>query len=334
MEKRLEEKRMGKFFGAVCIVLLVGVLTGGVLFYLHPIWFADQVTRIHLRQQNVQSKYFDVDGYKIHYFEALPPARLRAIDDGTPLLLVHGLGSRGEDWAALIPTLAAHGFHVYAPDLIGYGRSSKPDVDYSISLEEKTVVDFMKAVHLDQVDLGGWSMGGWVALKLTVDHPELVRRLVVYDSAGIYFPPTFEASLFTPDDPAGVRRLTEMLSPHPKPMPAFVADSAVRRLRQGGWVIRRAVRSMEAGKDLLDFRLQLVQRPTLIVWGGDDKLIPLSAGESMHQKIANSSLLIVEGCGHLAPAECSKPVLQGTLQFLESHPAPAGGEMSVPGGEK
>ena len=99
-----------------------------------------------------------------------------------------GRGLGGDDAG-----LAAQGFHVYVPDLLGYGRSPKPDVDYSISLEEKTVVEFMQAVHVPRADVGGWSMGGWIAMKLALDHPEMVDRLVVYDSAGVYFPATLAA---------------------------------------------------------------------------------------------------------------------------------------------
>jgi pimeloyl-ACP methyl ester carboxylesterase len=177
-------------------------------------------------------------------------------------------------------------------------------------------------------------MGGWIALKLTVDHPELVSRLAVYDSAGIYFPPTFDATLFTPTDSVGVARLTSMLTPHPKPLPAFAANAAIRRLQANAWVIERSVESMEAGKDLLDFRLGQIKRPTLIVWGSDDRLIPPSVGEAMHRQIAGSSLLIVDGCGHLAPGECTKPVVAGTLKFLEAHPPLPGTEETVFGAPK
>jgi pimeloyl-ACP methyl ester carboxylesterase len=312
-------------------LLLAVALVGGLTFYFEPLWVNDQIIRLHLRGQNVQSEYVDVDGYKIHYFEAVPPARLRVLGDGYPLLLIHGLGARGEDWSAMIPSLADAGFHVYAPDLLGYGRSSKPDVNYSIGMEEKIMVDFMKAVHIDRADVGGWSMGGWIALKLTLDHPRLVGRLAIYDSAGIYFPPTFDATLFTPADSAGIARLSAMLTPHPKPVPAFASRAAVRRLQENAWVVERSVESMEAGKDLLDFRIGQIRQPTLIVWGGEDKLIPPSVGEAMHKAIAGSSLLIVEGCGHLAPSECTKPVVAGTLKFLEAHPPLPGGEQTVQG---
>ena len=315
------------------LLLLLG-LAAAATFYLQPLWVSDQAIRMHLRAQNVQSRYIDVDGYTIHYFEALPPTRLHAIDDGTPIVLIHGLGARGEDWAAMIPTLAANGFHVYAPDLLGYGRSSRPDIDYSIAQQAKIVSDFMRQIHLDHAHVAGWSMGGWVALKLTLDHPEVVNRLIVYDSAGVYFPATFDASLFSPVDSPGLVKLTGMLTPHPRPLPQFIAKAALRKLQANAWVIQRSVHAMESGKDLLDFRLHAITNPTLIVWGSNDVLIPPAAGEQMHRTIPGSSLLLIEGCGHLAPAECSKPVLKGTLEFLEAHPPPLGGESTLPGDMK
>jgi pimeloyl-ACP methyl ester carboxylesterase len=323
--------KLWKILLALVTPLVVLAVVCALIFYFNPLWVNDLIIRAHLRSQNVQSNYVAVDGYNIHYFEALPPARLRVLGDGPPLVLIHGLGARGEDWSSMIPSLAEAGFHVYAPDLIGYGRSSKPDLDYSISLEEKTVVDFMHAVHVDKADVGGWSMGGWIAMKLTLDHPDLVKRLVIYDSAGIYFPATFDASLFTPSDPAGIAKLGAMLTPHPRPIPAFAARAAIRRLGESGWIIRRSVAAMEHGRDLLDFRLHGITKPTLIVWGGDDELIPPSVGESIHQKIAGSSMLTIEGCGHLAPAECYRPVAAGTIMFLQAYPPPKGWEWSLPG---
>ena len=315
---------------------VVGVVVGlllicGLAFYRAPLTVSDTLIRLHLREQHVMSEYVDVDGYKIHYFEAIPSRRGGKAGFGMPVVLVHGLGARAEDWSGMIPTLAANGFHVYALDLLGYGRSPRPDVDYSIRLEEQTVVDFMKAVKLEKADIGGWSMGGWVVLKLAVDHPELVRRLVVYDAAGVYFPPTFQASLFTPTNRDGLFELQKMLTPHPKPLPGFLADAAIDKLKGNAWVLDRSVASMTGGKDLLDFQLHRIEKPTLIVWGKQDVLIPLSAGEKMHAKIEGSNLLVVDGCGHLAPSECSKPVTKGTVDFLKSMPPVIGVEKVVAG---
>jgi pimeloyl-ACP methyl ester carboxylesterase len=315
----------------VLVFLVLFVLVAGGTFYINPIGVADQGIRFKLWQQGVHSEYIDVGGYRIHYLEAPASHGAGANGEGPPLLLIHGLGSRAEDWANLIPQLAASGFHVYAPDLLGYGRSPQPDVDYSISLEEKLIVQFMEAVHLPKADVGGWSMGGWVAAKLTVDHPELVDRLVLYDSAGIYFPATFDASLFSPSDKAGLVHLTEMLEPDPPKLPDFAVRAAIRKLQRNAWVIQRSVSAMTSGRDLLDFRLAHISRPTLIVWGDKDILIPVSVAESMHQLIPRSSLVFVQGCGHLAPAQCSAPVIATTVKFLDSAPPWSGVEQTLPG---
>ena len=248
-----------KIIWRILAVVVVLLIVAGAVFYFYPLAVSDQQVRLRLWRAGVRSEYVDAGGYRMHYLEALPPEGVA----GTPLLLVHGLGARGEDWAAMIPALAAKGFHVYAPDLLGYGRSPKPDVTYSISMQEMAVVQFMQAVHLARADVGGWSMGGWISLKLALDHPELVDRLIVYDSAGIYFPATFGPELFTPKDTAGVRKLMTTLTPKPAHIPDFAAKAIVRKLQANAWVLERSMAAMMSGHDLLDFRLHTIR------WGDD-----------------------------------------------------------------
>ncbi|SFS21556.1 Pimeloyl-ACP methyl ester carboxylesterase [Granulicella pectinivorans] len=321
---------MKTFLKIVGIAVLLAILASGVTFYLHPLAVNDSILRYKLWHAGVQSHYVEANGYELHYLEALPPS-------GSPehtVVLIHGLGSRGEDWAPLIPGLAAAGFHIYAPDLLGYGRSPRPDVPYTMDLEEKTVVSFLDALHLAKPDVGGWSMGGWVALKLAVEHPDRVHRLMLYDSAGLYFPPTFDTDLFAPTNRAGLARLMSAISPHPRLMPGFVQDDALRKLQRNSWIVNRSMAAMVSGKELMDFRLHLIQQPTLIVWGSHDDLIPLSAGERMHKGIDRSTLVVMEGCGHLAPAECWKPVEETTLDFLKADPPLAPGQKTIPNADQ
>ena len=164
------------------------------------------------------------------------------------------------------------------------------------------MVKFMQAVHLARADVGGWSMGGWVSMKLALDHPEMVDRLIVYDSAGIYFPATFGPELFTPNGCGGRAEADDDADAEAADVPDFAAEAMVRKLQANAWVLQRSMAAMMSGRDLLDFRLHNIQEPTLIVWGAQDALIPLSVGETMHQSIPHSVLDVVEGCGHLAPA--------------------------------
>ena len=87
---------------------------------------------------------------------------------------------------------------------------------------------------------------------------------------------------------------------------------------------------MTNGKDLLDFRLYKISQPMLIVWGEQDALIPLSAGETIHKSVSQSVLNVIEGCGHMAPAECSRPVIESTVDFLKAEPPMRGGEKTFP----
>ena len=312
---------------ALAVLLLVAV-GAGLVFFRYPLWVTDQQIRYRLWREGVKSEYVEAGGYKLHYFEAGPTG---GAGRGVPLVLVHGLGARGEDWAAMIPALAARGFHVYAPDLLGYGRSPRPDVDYSISLEEETVVQFMQAVRVPRADVGGWSMGGWIVMKLALDHPEMVDRLAIYDSAGVYFPMKWPLGLFTPSYVSELETLVAALTPQPRAMPGFVAEAALRKLQGNAWVVRRSMAAMTNGKDLLDFRLYKISQPMLIVWGEQDALIPLSAGETIHKSVSQSVLNVIEGCGHMAAAECSRPVIESTVNFLKAEPPMEGGEKTFPG---
>ena len=317
-------------------VLLLFALVAGCTFYWNPLWVNDRQIRYHLWRAGVRSEIVNVRGDRIHYFEAVPP-------DGTPgkpLLLLHGLGSRGEDWAPLIPSLAAAGFHVYAPDLLGYGRSDKPSFVCSIQVEEDVVLNFIQATGMARadsagrpapIDLAGWSMGGWIAAKLALDDPAFIDRLVLYDSAGLTIQPDFPRDAFVPTDSAGLARLMALLMPHPRTLPGFVARATLRRVKSNGRIVQQSMDSMDTGAGLLDTRLSEIRQPTLVMWGMADILIPPAVGETMHREIPHSVFEGIVGCGHLAPSQCPRPVLEGTVQFLKADPPMQGGELMLAG---
>lgn len=301
-------------------------LVAGV-FYFDPLWVSDQLTALQLWREGVHSGYITANGHRLHYLEARPPGG----SPGVPLVLIHGLGDRAESWSPQIATLAAAGFHVYAPDLLGYGRSDKPDTTCSIPVETAALTGFLHAVNIGHADITGWSMGGWIAAELTLEHPELVDRLILEDSAGIRFQTTFARNLFTPTDEAGLHRLMAMLSPRPRTMPPFVARAALRRLQRNARVTQGSMDSMQSGADLLDNRLGAIRQPTLILWGDQDQLLPIATGLEMHREIPNSVFATVTGCGHLAPSECWGPVVKATIEFLNAAPPMRRGEITLPG---
>jgi pimeloyl-ACP methyl ester carboxylesterase len=295
----------------VLTTLLVLLVCLGALFYWRPLWVIDRATDATLRFAGVRSEYVQLGPYRIHYFTG---------GEGKPLVLVHGLGGKAENWAPLIPSLMRHGYRVDAIDLLGYGRSDHPDVDYSIALQADVLRQFLDSQHFARPDLAGWSMGGWVVLKFALDHPERVRRVVVYDSAGIYFKPAFDPALFHPQTVEQAQQFLAILTPQASRIPSFVARDLIRSTRREAWVVDRSMKSMQTGADLLDGKLQAIQAPVLIVWGKQDVLVPLSCGEEMHREMPQSTLAIYDGCGHLAPAECADRVLPETLHFLAADP--------------
>jgi pimeloyl-ACP methyl ester carboxylesterase len=300
------------------IVILLGALLAA-LFYLHPIWVLQQRTHFGLFLARVQSNYVLTPEGRVHYYEAEP----HIPGGGVPLVLVHGMGDRSEAWAAMLKRLKRAGFHVYAPDLLGYGRSPRPeDGDYSISGQEKFVYDFIRSLGLQRTDLGGWSLGGWISLKLALDHPELIDRVVIYNSAGIRFEDP--RKLFRPQTTDDVQRLFSAMEPDAQPIPMFVRRDLLHAIQGIQWTIDQNMNSFTEN-DLLEPRLPGFREPLLLVWGADDRLIPLPVGEEIHQLVPQSELDILPGCGHLAPGRCSTRAAAATVDFLKATPPPQGG---------
>ena len=316
-----------KTLGRWLLLVVVLGLAFGVTLYEQPLWVHRQGVHLGLFLHRVQSNYVMTPEGRVHYYEA----EAGIPGGGTPVVLIHGLGDRGESWAPMLERLKRAGFHVYAPDLLGYGRSPRPsDSDYSISTQEQFVTDFIQALGLQKTDVGGWSMGGGIAMKLALDHPEMVDRVVVYDAAGLVFEPAYSPlALFHPSDEAGVQRLFSLLEPAAPAMPRFLRRDILRHMGENQWVVDRGLQSMLTHKDKVDDRLAGIQQPLLIVWGSNDQLIPLDVAQKMHAIDPRSELDVVEGCGHLAPGTCSGRVAEATVDFLKADPAPAGGERTL-----
>ena len=283
-------------------------ILGVVLFvYFRPLTIAHAAAHILLLRAGMHAHYVEVNGHRIRYFEG---------GNGPPLLLVHGLGSSSEDWALVLRELTqAH--RVYAPDLLGWGGSDKPrDGDYSIAAETELVRGFMDAVRLPRADVGGVSMGGWVAMRLAALYPERVQRLVLVDSVGLDFPTTLNESSFAPTTMDEARHLLWLQSDEFTKLPDFVVRDYLRRALSERWILRSSMRSMLTRRDIMDGKLQRVTMPTLIVWGTADRLTPPSLASRLHAALPQSRVVMIPGCGHLAVIECRAKAMPAITQFL------------------
>ena len=306
------------------LLALVCFLAGiGLVVWMRPLQVLFALAQIALRADGVHSEYTRVDGYRIHYYVG---------GAGKPIVLVHGLGGRSEDWTQLMPKLIRGGYRVYALDLLGYGRSERPrDAAYSIPQEAGIVEHFIAAEGLQQADLVGWSMGGWIAMRVALDEPQAIRRLVVLDSAGLRFVVPYDPALFWADTPEKLAHLNDLLSPGKAPaLAGFIQRAVLRTIERNGWVMQRSLNSMMTGADIVDGKVSTLKMPLLIQWGKQDQITPVSLGYELHAEAPQSLLEIYDGCGHLAPRECVNRIAPRMIDFLNANPAPAGGivEMS------
>ena len=292
-------------------LLVALVVIAGFGFWLRPVSYFNEAMVLRECLSGASSRSVQVAGHRVHYMVKGPA-------DGPVVVLVHGLGGRAEDWRNLAPYIARAGFRVYMPDLLGYGRSEQPsDFSYSVPDEAEAVVGFFDALGLRQVDLGGWSMGGGIVQHLAFRHPERVRRLMLFNSVGIYAKPNWDTRLFTPTTPTELDQLDALLMPNPPRVPGFVARDILRISKQRAWVIHRAIATMLTGRDATDALLPQLKMPVLIVWGGEDRITPLSLGEKMHQLVPQSKLEVIPGCGHLAPVQCAPQIGPRVVEFVE-----------------
>ena len=294
--------------GLILLIVFVAVALG-VGFFIHPLFFLNDWTYFQEWKSGVESRDVVVNGIRMHYLAEGPVG-------GQPVLLIHGLGSNAEDWAKLAPYLVQAGHRVYLPDLPGYGRSQKPaDFSYSIHGEATMVAGFMDALGLQRVDLGGWSMGGGIVQHVAFDHPDRVRKLMLFDAVGLNEPVVFDTRLFTPENADQLSQFEALLSPHPVETPGFITRDILKYFQRNAWIIQRAMASMLTRKDATDSILPQLKMPVLIVWGAEDRILPVSQGEAIHRLVPQSKLDIVPGCGHLAPKECAAQVGPWVVAF-------------------
>jgi pimeloyl-ACP methyl ester carboxylesterase len=256
-----------------------------------------------------------VFGQKIHYVEA---------GSGPNVILLHGLGGSSQGWQFNIGPLAEK-FHVYVPDQIGFGKSDKPLVMYRI----RTYVDFLdqfcKQLKIERATLVGNSMGGWIAAAFTAAFPDRVDKLVLVDAAG-YAPPK-ELDMRTlfalnPTTREGMKVLTAKVFYNK----AFQTDAAIdaaiaARLAAGdGYTIKSITESIIRGEDFLDDTVKTIKRPTLIIWGREDGLVPLAEGERFHKDIAGSKLVVFDQCAHVPNLEKPGEFNAAVIKFLSDNP--------------
>jgi pimeloyl-ACP methyl ester carboxylesterase len=249
---------------------------------------------------------------------------IRYVEAGTGpiLILVHGLAGSSQHWQKVVAPLARH-YHVIALDQIGFGRSDKPLLDYRAETFADFLDEFMRMRNLPRATLVGNSLGGWVAALLAIEHPDRVARLVLVDSAGMagltdYLGPKLIMALR--QSTLGDARILDPLlfaDPHPYNSEEALRAGFTAHLSAGdGYTVSKVMDAIERKEDMLDGRLGAIHAPTLILWGRQDRTVPLQFGESMQRGIAGAKLVVFDHCGHGPMIECPRPFVSALENFL------------------
>jgi 2-hydroxy-6-oxo-octa-2,4-dienoate hydrolase len=267
----------------------------------------------------------DAGGIKTNYLDA---------GSGPPVVLIHGSGpgvTAYANWRLTIPGLAEH-VHVYAPDMVGFGFTARPEgVDYSMRTWVDQLVAFLDALDLERVSLVGNSFGGALALRLAVEHPERVHRLVLMGAAGVDFPLTEGLDAVWGYEPSveNMRRLLDIFAYDRALVTDELAELRYRASIEPG--VQESFSAMfpaprqrwVAALATPEERIAAIPHETLLVHGRDDRVIPLENSIRLLGLIDRSELHVFGRCGHWTQIERAAEFNALLARFLTTPTGPA-----------
>ena len=265
----------------------------------------------------------------------------RRAGTGPVLLLLHGIGDSSRAWIPAM-RLLQRSYTVLAPDLPGHGDSSSRLGDYSLGSHASSVRDLLDLLSIERVTVVGQSFGGGVAMQFAYQFPSRCERLVLVDAGGLgrevswflrlatlpaaeyVMPVLFPAFMRRWGDPVA-RFLQEWGVCNARAAEAWLSYCSLTDPRNRAAFVRTTRAVIDPGGQSVSAvnRLYLVaQMPTLIVWGGQDKIIPLVHARQAHEAIPKSRLEVIEGAGHAPHVEDPArfvSILEDFLNTTESY---------------
>lgn len=311
------------------LALGIGGAIGGVIAWKmlsraqEVVW--EDVSDKVLHAEN--SHFTEVDGTTIHYQEFGEASN-------PTLILLHGYTSSTYVWHTVAPVFAEKGFHVIAVDLPGFGYSDKPAAfDYAISSQARMLARFMNRLGIGRATLVGSSYGGAVAATLALDYAERVEKLVLVDAVSnddvknnlilklaaipvvgeIVSPFLLDSKLFLK------KRMRETLAPTNHHLITQERIESVWRplhAADAHHSVLATARNWDANR--IEADAHLIAQPTLIVWGENDRTIPIKNGEKLHESILNSRFVVFKNCGHIPQEEAASGFAKVVSDFCRS----------------
>lgn len=269
-------------------------------------------------------RFVEVGGLATHLHEA---------GTGRTVLLLHGSGpgvSAWANWRLVLPALAEQGFHVVAPDQLGFGATGRPaDGRYGRAAWTAHAIGVLEALELEDVAVVGNSMGGAIALSVARARPDLVGRIVLMGTTGVPFalPDGLDRVWGYTPDRERMRSLIELFAFDR----SIVTDDLVElRYAQSAEPAARA--SYEAmfpaprqrwldDLALEEPELRAMEQPTLLVHGHEDLIIPFASSLQALELLPNAELHAFSNCGHWVQIEQTDRFVDVVVSFLRAGPA-------------
>lgn len=316
-------KLIAKIVAGLALLLLVAVVAV-LLAYRVP----DQpVAALQAKWAPPPSTFIELRGMQVHVRDEGPR------DDPHPILLLHGTGASLHTWQGWTEALRRE-HRVIRFDLPGFGLTGpSPDGVYTIESYVDTALAVADALGVQRFVIGGNSLGGYVAWATTVLHPERVERLILVDASGY---PYQSQSVPLAFRIAGTPVLNVLMR---DVLPRRVIESGLRNVygdpsRVTPGLVDRYfdLATREGNRQALVARFDQTQPgalaagvreirvPTLILWGGQDRLIPLELGQRFAREIPGSRLVVFDGLGHVPQEEDPARTVEAVQTFLDSGP--------------
>lgn len=305
--------------------LLIGIAAFIALFLLFFGYSDRTVDDLKEKYAAYPSSFIEVDGMQVHYRDE----GLKR-DSLLPVVLLHGTGSSLHTFEAWTNELKFQR-RIVRMDLPAFGLTGPfPDKDYTIDHYVDFIQHFLVSKGIKKCILGGNSLGGNIAWQFAIKYPQMVDKLILIDAAGYPMVSKSAPIAFRVARMPVLNRLITFITPR------FMARASVENvyadkskvwdelvdryfelaLREGN---RQAlVDRMQMPLDSTAYpKIKTIQQPTLVLWGEQDMLIPVSVAERFHEDLPNDTLVIMKNVGHVPMEESPKESLRIVISFLK-----------------
>ncbi|AGK52082.1 alpha/beta fold hydrolase [Bacillus sp. 1NLA3E] len=252
------------------------------------------------------SKYLNVKGISTHYHES---------GQGETVLLIHGSGpgvTARANWRLIIPKLSEN-FRVFAPDIVGFGNTEKPDhIEYGVETWTEHLINFIEEIGQNRVHIIGNSLGGALALHIANKRPDLVGKMVLMGAAGVSFPITYGLDKVWGYQPSieNMKRLLEIFAYNQEFATDELAELRYKASIEPGLQETFSNMFAEPRQEKLDQlalpeeQIKQINHPVLMIHGRDDIVIPYKETSlRLLELLPNSELHIFSRCGHWTQIE-------------------------------